>query len=126
FEGFAEVELAARARHGNPPFGHVALVRISGEQRPQVEARAKELGAMASQLCARVAAGGEAHVESLGPVDSPIERINRRVRMQMLLRADRRNALRWVLRHLQRAMGPRGRGASETLARVDVDPHSLL
>jgi primosomal protein N' (replication factor Y) len=126
FEGFAETELAARARHGNPPFGHVALVRISGEQRPLVEARAKELGAMASQLCARVAAGGEAHVESLGPVDSPIERINRRVRMQMLLRADRRNALRWVLRHLQRGLGPQGKGASETLARVDVDPHSLL
>jgi primosomal protein N' (replication factor Y) len=126
FEGFAELELAARARHGNPPFGHVALIRISGEQRSLVEARANDLGAMASQLCARVAAGGEANVESLGPVDSPIERINRRVRMQMLLRADRRSALRWVLRHLQRALGSQGRGASETVARVDVDPYSLL
>ena len=64
--------------------------------------------------------------KSLGPVDSPIERINKRVRMQMLLRADRRNALRWVLRHLRRAFGPRGRGANETQARVDVDPYSLL
>jgi primosomal protein N' (replication factor Y) len=128
FEGFAELELVARAKHGNPPFGHVALVRISGEQRSQVEARAKELGSMASELCARVAAGagGESRVESLGPVDSPIERINKRVRMQMLLRADRRNALRWVLRHLRRGFGPRGRGASETQARVDVDPYSLL
>ena len=126
FEGFAKHELAARASHGNPPFGHVALVRVSGEQRSQVDARAKELGAMADQLCARVAAGGAARVESLGPVDSPIERINRRVRMQMLLRADRRDALRWVLRHLQRGLGPRGRGASETQARVDVDPYSLL
>jgi primosomal protein N' (replication factor Y) len=85
FEGFAALELAARAKHGNPPFGHVALVRISGEQRSQVEARAKELGGMAAELCARVAQSGESRVESLGPVDSPIERINRRVRMQILL-----------------------------------------
>lgn len=126
FEGFAALELAARAKHHNPPFGHVALVRIAGEQRSQVEARAKELGILARELVGRVAAGGEAHVELLGPVDSPIERINRRVRMQMLLRADRRNALRWVLRHLRHALGPKGRGPSETLARVDVDPYSLL
>jgi primosomal protein N' (replication factor Y) len=126
FPGFAALELAARAKHNNPPFGHVALIRISGEQRSQVEARAKELGGMAAELCARVAAGGESRVESLGPVDSPIERINRRVRMQILLRSDRRNALRWVLRHLRRALGPSGRGANETLARVDVDPYSLL
>jgi primosomal protein N' (replication factor Y) len=126
YQGFAALELAARAKHGNPPFGHVALVRISGEQRSEVEARARELGGLAAELCARVAAGGEARVESLGPVDSPIERINRRVRMQMLLRGDRRNALRWVLRHLRHALGPKGRGAGETLARVDVDPYSLL
>jgi primosomal protein N' (replication factor Y) len=126
FEGFAARELTARAKHGNPPFGHVALVRIGGEQRSQVDARAKELGVLARELVARVAAGGEANVELLGPVDSPIERINRRVRMQMLLRSDRRNALRWVLRHLRHALGPKGRGASETLARVDVDPYSLL
>jgi primosomal protein N' (replication factor Y) len=126
FEHFAELELAARAKHHNPPFGHIALVRIAGEQRPKVEARAQALGQLANDLCARVAVGGDARVESLGPVDSPIERINRRVRMQMLLRADRRSALRWVLRHLRHALGARGRGASETLARVDVDPYSLL
>jgi primosomal protein N' (replication factor Y) len=126
FEGFAELELAARAARGNPPLGFIALVRISGEDRGLVTARARELALMAGDLCQRVAAGGEAQIEVLGPVDSPIERINRRLRMQILLRADRRGALRWVLRHLRRGLGARGRGRGGTTARVDVDPYSLM
>jgi primosomal protein N' (replication factor Y) len=126
FEGFAEFELAARARMGNPPLGYVALLRISGEDRSQVDARAHELGRAVAELAARVAAGGEARVEMLGPSDSPIERINRRLRMQILLRTSRRDALRWLLRHLRHELGARGRGPLGTVARVDVDPYTLL
>jgi primosomal protein N' (replication factor Y) len=126
FAGFAAIELAARRQHHNPPFGHLALVRISGEDRSAVEDRARELGALADDLVARVLASGDGTIVSLGPVDSPIERINRRSRMQILLRADRRGALRWVLRHLRHLLGPRGRGGAATTARLDVDPYSLM
>ena len=124
YEGFAEHELAARASAGNPPLGHLALVRISGEDRRAVLGRARELGERARDLVGRM--GDEELVSVLGPVDSPIERINRRLRMQMLLRASRRGPLRWVLRHLRPLLGQRGRGAGGTTARVDVDPYSLL
>jgi primosomal protein N' (replication factor Y) len=126
FEGFAKAELAARAAHGNPPLGYVALLRISGEDRSQVNTRARELGRAVAELAARVAAGGDDRVGMLGPIDSPIERINRRLRMQILLRTSRRDALRWVLRHLRRELGPRGRGPISTDARVDVDPYTLM
>jgi primosomal protein N' (replication factor Y) len=126
FEGFAEKELASRAEHGNPPIGHLVLLRISGEDKAAVLARAEQLGARARELAARVIAGGEPELQVLGPVDSPIERINRRVRMQMLIRATARGGLRWVLRHLRRELGQQGRGRAATTARADVDPYSLL
>ncbi|MFO7566528.1 MAG: primosomal protein N' [Enhygromyxa sp.] len=126
FEGFAEQELAARAKTGNPPIGYLALVRISGEDKAGVIARAERIGGIARELAARVMAGGQTELEVLGPVDSPIERINRRVRMQMLIRASGRGGLRWVLKHLRRELGQQGRGRAATTARVDVDPYSLL
>ncbi|KIG14206.1 Helicase PriA essential for oriC/DnaA-independent DNA replication [Enhygromyxa salina] len=127
FEGFAKLELERRAKLGNPPLGYVALVRISGEDRSQVNARARELGRSVAGLAARVAqASGEARIEVLGPIDSPIERINRRLRMQILLRTGQRDALRWVLRHLRHELGAHGRGRIGTVARVDVDPYTLM
>ncbi len=130
FEGFAEHELAARRRSGNPPLGHLALVRITGMDRKLVEARAAELGTLTRELIKRMVASGppsdELPVTALGPVESPIERINQRHRMQLLLRASSRAPLRWLLRHLRRALGPAGRGSKATLAMVDVDPYSLL
>jgi primosomal protein N' (replication factor Y) len=130
FEGFAEHELMARRSAGNPPLGHLALIRISGPDRRLVEARAAELGVLTRELVKRMLTGGSATdelpVSVLGPVDSPIERINQRHRMQMLLRAPARAPLRWLLRHLRRALGPSGRASTATLAMVDVDPYSLL
>ncbi|NVB36913.1 primosomal protein N' [Pseudenhygromyxa sp. WMMC2535] len=129
YEGFAAYELAARARAGNPPIGHLALLRISGEVRGRVDARAGELGHFARDLAARVAGdqmGVEPPIVVLGPVDSPIERINRRHRVQILLRSSSRAPLRWVLKHLRHRLGSEGHGAKSTIARADVDPYGLL
>lgn len=133
FEGFAEHELEARAKSGNPPIGHLALVRIHGTDRRAVDARAQAVADFARALGRRIvlAAGASATpasapVEILGPVDSPIERINKRHRMQVLLRARSRRPLRWILDHLRHRLGPDGRGRSQTVARVDVDPYGLL
>ncbi|MCA9682479.1 MAG: primosomal protein N' [Myxococcales bacterium] len=125
FEGFAEQELAARTATGNPPIGHLALLRIMGEDRGRVEARARDLATFARDLVARMG-GADAPVQILGPVDSPIERINRRHRMQILLRAHARGPLRWLLKHTRHRLGADAGGKSATIARVDVDPYGLL
>jgi primosomal protein N' (replication factor Y) len=130
FEGFAAHELALRQIKGNPPHGHLALVRVQGLSRPHVEARASELGKRVRELVAHIHAKDPTHVEPavvvLGPVPSPIERINQRHRVQMLLRAPARAPLRWLLRRLRASLGTLGRGDASTLAFVDVDPYSLL
>nr|MCH9683773.1 primosomal protein N' [Deltaproteobacteria bacterium] len=62
----------------------------------------------------------------LGPMPSPIERINRRTRWQLLLRTRQRGSLRWLLGELRPWVGPDGHGATQTLAVIDVDPQSML
>ncbi|TPV94148.1 MAG: primosomal protein N' [Myxococcales bacterium FL481] len=117
FEGFAELELADRRDLGNPPFGHLALVRFVGADELAVERVAT---ACARRLRAHLRDTTE--VRLLGPVAAPIARINRRTRWQLLLRAKQRaplhGLLRWLRRQRVEAHGVR--------VGIDVDPQSLL
>jgi primosomal protein N' (replication factor Y) len=132
--GFADEELARRQAVGNPPAGHLALVRVHGADAAAVEERAKRIAARLRPRIESVrAAHGEGGAEGsppvlmmLGPTPSPIERINRRVRWQLLLRARQRAPLRWLLGELRPWLGPEGSGGAETQAMVDVDPQTML
>ena len=129
YEGFAQVELDRRKSIGNPPYGHLAIVRVAGPDAGVVQRRAQALAARVTALVREIAAkhrGEEVPVQLLGPAPSPIERINRRSRWQLLLRARVRGSLRWLLGALRPALGSEGSGQSRTLATVDVDPQTLL
>ncbi len=128
YEGFAAVELVSRRELGNPPFGHLALVRVSGLVPAVVAERARELGRRLTEAVAHVVRrhGGAPVATLLGPVPSPIERIDRRTRWQLLLRASDRGALRWLLAELRPQLGAVGHGAQQSFAMVDVDPQSML
>jgi primosomal protein N' (replication factor Y) len=147
--GFAEDELARREAVGNPPFGHLALVRVQGVDAAAVEDRTKRIAARLRPRIESVRAAhasptspGAAHESGaadgpgtgdgrpvlmmLGPMPSPIERINRRVRWQLLLRARQRGPLRWLLGELRPWLGAEGSGEAQTMAMVDVDPQTML
>ena len=62
----------------------------------------------------------------LGPVPSPIERVNRKIRWQLLVRASARPPLRWLLKQLRPQLGLDGSGDFKTSAVMDVDPQTLL
>jgi len=130
FSAFAKWELDKRRDIGNPPYGFLALIRITGTENDAVIARAE---ALIELVRARIDEVSRAHtgesstpLVALGPIASPIERINRRVRWQILLRGTTRHPLRWLLRALRPHLGPLGSGAAQTSAIVDVDPQSLL
>lgn len=131
FEGFAAQELEDRERMGNPPRGYLALIRVQGLEERRVQARADTLAKFLASGVAKLRAGQADPLALpgatlLGPVPSPIKKINRRIRYQMLLRAPQRGALRWLLTHLRPHLGTDGSGAAQTLALADVDPQSLL
>lgn len=131
FEGFAAQELEDRERMGNPPRGYLTLIRVQGLDERRVQARAESLARFLKSGVDKLRARQEDALALpaatlLGPVPSPIKKINRRVRYQMLLRAPQRGALRWLLTHLRPHLGNAGSGAAQTLAIADVDPQSLL
>ena len=128
FAGFAAWELEKRQQLGNPPFGFLALLRISGTDEVAVRRRAEGIGAFV-RACVEGAARqqeGRAPLTLLGPVPSPIERVNRKIRWQLLVRASARPPLRWLLKQLRPQLGLDGNGDFKTSAVMDVDPQTLL
>ena len=128
FAGFAAWELEKRQQLGNPPFGFLALLRISGADEVAVRRRAEAIGAFV-RACVEGAARqqeGRAPLAMLGPVPSPIERVNRKIRWQLLVRASAWPPLRWLLKQLRPQLGLDGSGDFKTSAVMDVDPQTLL
>ena len=130
YAGFAAWELEKRQQLGNPPFGFLALVRVSGPDPVAVQRRADGLGAFV-----RACIEGVAHKQApearvpltlLGPMPSMVERINKKIRWQLLLRATTRPPLRWLLKQLRPRLGLDGSGDFKTSAMLDVDPQTLL
>jgi primosomal protein N' (replication factor Y) len=129
YEAFAREELAARQRLGNPPFGYLALLRVHGSDDSAVSTR---IGELAERLQAGALEVATKHpdepeiVRLLGPVPAPIARINQQTRWQLLVRAKARAPLRYLLAGIRPLLGASSKAGLQTLAFVDVDPHSLL
>ena len=133
FAGFAAWELERRQQLGNPPFGFLALLRISGPDPVAVQRRAEALGAFVRACVEGVAhrqgsppTDGRAPLTLLGPMPSMIERVNKKIRWQLLIRAPTRPPLRWLLKQLRPRLGLDGSGDFKTSAMLDVDPQTLL
>ncbi len=128
FAGFAAWELENRKLCNNPPYGFLGLLRISGGDAVAVRQRVETL---AEFLRSCIAGLTQRHptdppINLLGPVPSPIERVNRKLRWQLLLRTTSRPSLRWLLKQLRPLLGAEGNGEFKTIALMDVDPQSLL
>lgn len=122
YRGFSEYELQERRDLGNPPWGHLVLLRVSGVCAGRVRARIEAL----DSIIAPFDRGPGSGIERLGPIPSPLERVNRRTRWQLLLRSEKRETLRKVLQVMRPHLGIEGRKDEQTLAAVDVDPHQLM
>jgi len=113
-EAFYKAEIAARERHGLPPFGRLAALIVSGREKERVTAFARRLARLAP------AARG---VEVLGPAEAPLALVRGRHRWRLLVKAARNVDLQGFLRAwLAQAGDPKG-GARLS---VDVDPYSFL
>jgi primosomal protein N' (replication factor Y) len=109
YDGFAEVELAARRRAGYPPFGR--LVRLTFAHHDARAAREEALRLHRALSHRRAELGNDADI--LGPAPAYVPRIRGRWRWQLLLRGADPAAL-------VRAF------ALPPAWAVDVDPISLL
>jgi primosomal protein N' (replication factor Y) len=118
YAGFAQTELAARREVGLPPFVRLARIILRHQDQTQLHKIAQDVAEKATAAIGAVNQG----VTMRGPMPCAIGRIAGFHRNQILLQAQRPEALQAVLAAV-RAAG--GFGKAEAVA-VDVDPVAML
>ena len=111
---FYEEEIWAREAAGLPPFGRLAALIVSAEEREKAEAH--------GQALARVAEP-PAGVIVLGPAEAPLALVRGRWRFRLLVKTERGIDVQSYLRDWL-ARGPKPRGNLKVA--IDVDPQSFL
>ncbi|GLS17866.1 primosomal protein N' [Labrys miyagiensis] len=112
-ESFYTREIAIRAKAGLPPYGRMAALTISDEDRGKAESFARALVKVAPF---------DAALRVLGPAEAPIAVIRGRHRMRLILQAPREFALQDYIRAWL-AAGPKANG--QLTVEVDIDPMSF-
>jgi len=113
-EAFYRSEIELRERTGYPPFGRLASLVISANDRHGAESYGRLLVSHAPN---------DDHVRVLGPAEAPIAVVRGRHRFRLLVKSPRGFDLSVYLREwLARAPKPRGNVRLE----VDVDPMSFF
>ncbi len=113
-ERFYAEEIQAREAAGLPPFGRLAALIVSANDRAVAEAH--------GQALARAADPPEG-VMVLGPAEAPLALIRGRYRFRLLVKTERNVDLQGYLRAWL-ARGPKVRG--NVRVAIDVDPQSFL
>jgi primosomal protein N' (replication factor Y) len=130
-ERFYREETAQRRRGGLPPFGRLAAIIVSAEDRGAAEAHARALARAGHGLPEgkgwRVAPLGrhprDDEIVLLGPAEAPIAVLRKRHRFRLAVKAPRSADLQGFLRALLAAATPPRGGVRVA---VDVDPQSFL
>lgn len=117
-ERFLEEESGLRKALRFPPFGPLALFRLSGADLERVEHEAHRIANTLRGLAAP-------HVTLQGPMPAPIERVRGKWRYQVMLRALSRHALGVTLSKFMQAMDGEKAAASIQVS-LDVDPYTFL
>jgi primosomal protein N' (replication factor Y) len=113
-EAFYDAEIEARERSFYPPFGRLASIVVSGEDKHDTQSFARAL--------ARAAPLDEA-VRILGPAEAPLSLIRGRHRLRLLIKAPRAYDLSAYVREWL-AEGPKPKGSLKL--DIDIDPQSFL
>ncbi|MCJ2079974.1 primosomal protein N' [Methylobacterium sp. J-090] len=111
---FYEEEIAAREAAGLPPFGRLAALIVSANDRAVAEAH--------GQALARASEPPDG-VMVLGPAEAPLALVRGRYRFRLLVKTERSVDLQSYLRDWI-ARGPKVRGNVKVA--IDVDPQSFL
>ncbi|HVZ53600.1 MAG TPA: primosomal protein N' [Pseudolabrys sp.] len=113
-EAFYSSEIELRERTGYPPFGRLASLVVSANERHAAESYGRSLVALAPK---------DETVRVLGPAEAPIAVVRGRHRFRLLVKSPRDFNLSNYLRHwLSAAPKPKGNVQLE----VDVDPQSFF
>ena len=123
-EAFYSAEIAIREKTQYPPFGRLASLVVSGEDKHEAEAYARALARAAPKVEGALpgdATGNDVRV--LGPAEAPLALVRGRHRLRLLVKSPRAFDLSAYLRDWL-AAGPKPKGSVKL--EIDVDPQSFL
>ncbi|MBW9066366.1 primosomal protein N' [Rhizobium herbae] len=113
-EAFYEREINEREKALLPPFGRLASVIVSADNRADAEAHARGL---------RQAAPRVSGISILGPAEAPLALIRGRHRFRLLVHGRRNSDMQAFVKTMM-ACGPKVRGSVSV--QLDIDPQSFL
>lgn len=113
-EAFYEREIEERQRSNLPPFGRLAALIISADNRNDAETHARAL---------RRAAPYSTEISVLGPAEAPLALVRGRYRFRILVQGTKRSDIQSFIRAML-ANAPKERGSLRV--QVDIDPQSFL
>jgi len=119
YERFYRDEIGHRESLGYPPFGRLALVRVSAQDELAAREAATALANVARDATAHFGSG----VEVLGPAEAPIAKLRDRYRQQILLKHREAGA---VWRVAERVNHAAEQLPSAIRTAVDVNPVDML
>ncbi|MDH7599945.1 MAG: primosomal protein N', partial [Sedimentisphaerales bacterium] len=117
-EGFFKRELKDRQAAGLPPITRMALITLQARSWDRLEAAARTY----RQVLDQIAASSHADVQITGPTEAPIARIQRRHRLQIVLRAANSHLLQAFLTDLRK----KDLHLGQVKVSIDVDPVNLM
>ncbi|OAH53714.1 primosomal protein N' [Domibacillus aminovorans] len=118
YESFYQQEMTMRKMGGYPPFYYLALINVSHKE-------AIEASSAANKIVTKIKPSLSPAAVILGPVASPIARINDRYRWQCLIKYKREPKLTAVLKEVLEHYAKQGK-SNELLVSVDIHPYMLM
>jgi primosomal protein N' (replication factor Y) len=119
YQGFYRQEIDARIALANPPMSRLILLKISSVIETQAKLSAVKLGSILKEK------ENEFAFQVLGPIEAPIQKINKRYYWQVLLKSEKAGGLK---RHLRQLIWNRKNALipGNTRVSIDVDPYQML
>jgi primosomal protein N' (replication factor Y) (superfamily II helicase) len=118
-DAFYDAEIEQREKAHYPPFGRLASLIVSGEDRHETEVYARTL----ARAAPRVEGPTDDEVRVLGPAEAPLALVRGRHRLRLLVKSPRAFDLSAYVRDWL-ASGPKPKGSIKL--EIDVDPQSFL
>ncbi|MEW6349757.1 MAG: primosomal protein N' [Thermodesulfobacteriota bacterium] len=118
YEEFFRTDAALREELAYPPYGHLILIRVEGNDESRVEKKAHRIA-----TAARMLKGDCRETMVLGPAPAPRRKVIGRFRWQILLKGTSRGPVRNLTKGLMAEGHLKGHGYKII---VDVDPVDLM
>lgn len=122
YESFAAEELKNRQELLYPPFGKMAVIRITSAKLEKVQSVSKLVAERGWELMRRFPSSYK-ELEILGPSEYPLARLRNQHRYQVLIKGLKTQVINSFIRQL---IGDRKWIASQVKVHVDVDPMNML